>query len=302
MSQASRTRHARGKLDIDGSDFCRQVPTSSTTMLPQFSYPCGGAREQSLRPQSNSHSAAKLSSIYQPCVRGSRRRITKVPHMAARALLFDVDGTLVDSNEYHVSAWHEAFLKHAREVPLTAIRKQIGKGSDQLIPALLRSDSPSVHESIDTEHGEIFRSRYLSQVKPFPGATELLRALHRLGVKLVLASSAKPQELDYYVDLLGIASLLAGTVTSQDVNRSKPAGDIFRVALEKAGPISATQTLAVGDTVYDVQSAQRSSIETIALRSGTFSDEELQQAGALAIYDDVAAILGDLEHVLALSK
>lgn len=220
--------------------------------------------------------------------------------MTARAILFDVDGTLVDSNELHVLAWHEAFLQHAREVSPAAIRKQIGKGADLLIPALLPDSSQPLQQAIDSIHGEIFESRYLHQVKPFPGATELIQALHGRHIQVALASAAKPQELDYYIHVLGIASVLAGSVSSQDVNRSKPAGDSFGVALERAGSISSAQTLAVGDTIYDVQSAQRNGIQAVALRSGAFSDAELREVGALAIYDDVAAVLTDIEHVLKL--
>jgi membrane protein len=216
------------------------------------------------------------------------------------AFFFDVDGTLVDSNELHVLAWQEAFRQHGKEISRAAIRKQIGKGGDMLVPALLPNGDPPLREAIASAHGEIFQSRYLRQVKPFSRAAELIQALHRRGIRIVLASSAKPEELEHHVQLLGVASLLHATVTSGDVNRSKPAGDIFAVALQKVAPIPAPATLAVGDTPYDVQSARKNGIETIAVRSDAFTDAELKEAGALAIYDDVAAILADLEHVLTL--
>jgi HAD superfamily hydrolase (TIGR01509 family) len=220
--------------------------------------------------------------------------------MSIGAFLFDIDGTLVDSNGFHVSAWHEAFLAHGEEISPERIRKQIGKGADMLIPALLPNSAPALRKAIDATHGEIFQSRYLQQVKPFPRAADLIEALHGKEIKIVLASSAQERELEHYVQLLGIASLLSGSVTSQDVERSKPAADIFAAALKKIAPIPASATLAVGDTPYDVESAGRSGIQTIAVRSGSFPDAELEEPGALAIYENVAAILGDLERVLTL--
>jgi membrane protein len=220
--------------------------------------------------------------------------------MGVRAFFFDIDGTLVDSNELHVLAWSEAFLRHAQEVSRTAIRKQIGKGADMLIPALLPDSEPSLRTAIEAAHGEIFKSRYLSEVKPFRRATEIIRTLHQRGIRVVLASSAKREEMEHYVQLLGIADVLAGTVTSHDVDHSKPAGDIFAVALRTVDPIPAAQTLAVGDTIYDVLSAKHNGVATLALRTGPFTDVEFEKAGALEIYDNVASILGDLDHVLGL--
>jgi membrane protein len=216
------------------------------------------------------------------------------------AFFFDVDGTLVDSNELHVLAWQEAFQQHGEQISRAAIRKQIGKGGDMLLPALLPHGDPALREAIESAHGEIFKSRYLQEVKPFRRAAEIIQAVHDREIRVVLASSAKPEELEHHVQLLGVASLLHDTVTSGDVERSKPAGDIFAVALQKVAPVPAAATLAVGDTPYDVQSAKKNGIETLAVRSDIFTDEELKEAGALAIYDNVAAILGDLEYVLTL--
>lgn len=220
--------------------------------------------------------------------------------MSIGAFFFDIDGTLVDSNGLHVRAWHEAFLQYGQEIPAAAICKQIGKGADMLIPALLPTSGPALRKAIDTAHGEIFQSRYLQQVRPFPRATELIQTLHGKQVKIVLASSAKPEELEHYVHLLGISQLLTGTVSSGDVNRSKPAGDIFAVGLKRVEPIPPSATLAVGDTPYDIQSAKSNGIATLAVRSGAFTDVELEEAGALKIYENVAAILDDLERVLTL--
>jgi len=220
--------------------------------------------------------------------------------MSIDAFFFDIDGTLVDSNGFHVLAWQEAFAQSGHELSSANIRKQIGKGADKLIPALLPNSDPDLRKAIDNAHGKIFRSRYMGQVKPFRRAAELIHALHRRGIGIVLASSAKQEEMEHYVQLLGIAPFLSGTVTSRDVDQSKPAGDIFAVALQRVEPVLARATMAVGDTPYDIESAMKNGIETVAVRSGAFTDAELKESGALAIYDNVAAILGDVEHVLTL--
>ena len=220
--------------------------------------------------------------------------------MSVQAVFFDIDGTLVHSNEFHVLAWHEAFVRHARDIPLATIRRQIGKGADKLIPDLLPDCDSTLRKSIDEAHGEIFSSRYLHEVKPFRRASELIHTLHQRQIRVVLASSAKQEEMEFYVNLLEIGAVLTGTVTSRDVNESKPAGDIFAVALTHVQPLRAEHTLAVGDTVYDVVSAKQNGIGTLGLRTGPFTDEELEAAGALAIYENVADILGDLGRVLTL--
>lgn len=204
-----------------------------------------------------------------------------------RALFLDIDGTLVDSNEFHVQAWDEAFHSAGYHVDKADIRSQIGKGGDQLIPTLLPGLSKADEHAIGEKHGEIFHIRYLHQVKAFPHAADLIEMLYVKGIKVVLASSAEKAEVDYYVGLLKIASLLTGTVSKDDVANSKPSGDIFAAALAQVFPTAAADTLAVGDTVYDVQSALRSGVKTIGLRSGGTSTEALAGAGAPYVYASV---------------
>src|SRR5581483_8248812 len=194
------------------------------------------------------------------------------------------DGTLVDSNEFHVMAWDEAFRDHGLVADKADIRGQIGKGADQLIPALFPQIAGGRQHSVAKRHGTIFRDRYLHQVKPFPHASELVELLHAKGKDVILASSAERAEVDHYVALLKLSAALQGTVTKDDVANSKPAGDIFAAALAKVFPMAAAETLAVGDTPYDVESALRSRVRTIALRSGGFSGQILAEAGAIAIY------------------
>lgn len=215
--------------------------------------------------------------------------------MSIKAVFFDIDGTLVDSNEFHVKAWKQAFAEQSFPVQEQDIRQQIGKGGDMLIPALVANLDGARAKAIDEDHARIFRSRYLAQVKAFPCAAALIRTLHERGRKVLLASSAKRDELEHHVNLLGVKNLIADTVCADDVEKSKPAGDIFAAALAKVAPIGPHEVLAAGDTPYDVISAGKCHIRTVALRTGPFSDSQLQQAGAIAIYTDLAALLKGLE-------
>jgi HAD superfamily hydrolase (TIGR01549 family) len=212
-----------------------------------------------------------------------------------KAVFFDIDGTLVDSNEFHVMAWDEAFRDYGHPVARDKIRIQIGKGADQLIPSLLPDLSPAIQDSIANQHGELFRERYLKQVKPFPNATDLVEMLHAKGKNVFIASSAAKAEADHYVELLKITAMLNGIVTKDDVANSKPAGDIFAAALAKVFPMVASETFAIGDTPYDVQSALRSDVKTIAVRSGGFSAETLAQAGASHIYASVKELFDNYD-------
>lgn len=205
-----------------------------------------------------------------------------------RAVLFDIDGTLVDSNEQHVSTWDQAFRERGHVIPLDAIRGQIGKGGDLLVPTLVPGVSEDEVEALSARHGAIFKERYLDLVRPFPDAAALLRRVHRSGRKVVLASSAKGTEVEHYLDLLGVRDLVDATTSIDDVETSKPAGDIFAAALKKAG-VRANQAVVVGDTPYDIEAAAKCGVRAVAVRSGGFDERAL--AGAVRRYDDVAALL-----------
>ena len=211
--------------------------------------------------------------------------------MPLKAVFFDIDGTLVDSNDFHVMAWQEAFRDYGHLIRQDRIRAQIGKGADQLIPALTPQIEEASRRQISGRHGEIFRTRYLRQVKAFPGATEIVELLHSNAKKVVLASSAQRDEVDYYIELLKVGELLAGAISKDDVRNSKPAGDIFAAALAAVFPIGASETFAVGDTIYDVQSALSSGVRTIAVRSGGASEESLGDAGAAYVFASVKELV-----------
>lgn len=216
--------------------------------------------------------------------------------MAIEAVLFDIDGTLVDSNDLHVLAWEEAFAEIDAPFDRQVIHDQIGKGTDMLVPTLLPDADEALQERLGELHGDIFKAKYLETVKPFPGAHDLLARVHAAGCTVVLASSASSAELDHYIALLDAGDLVTAMTSADDVEKTKPAPDIFAVALKKVAPLSAEQVLVVGDTPYDVQAAAKCGIATVALRSGKFPDETLHEAGAAALYDDVAALLQDFDR------
>ena len=209
------------------------------------------------------------------------------------AVLFDLDGTLVDSNEAHVEVWARVFREAGHPIAPDVIRGEIGKGGDQLVPDLLPDLSDGEHQRLADRHGKLFKADWLDRIRPFPQVRNLLVRIRASGLKVVFASSASRAELDHYIGLLDAKSLVAAGTSIDDVKASKPAGDIFSVALDKAG-VASGNALAVGDTPYDIDAARKAGIATVAVRSGGFSDDAL--AGAVAIYDDAAALLGDYDR------
>ena len=211
--------------------------------------------------------------------------------MQIKAIFFDIDGTLVDTNDMHVLAWEAAFADIGAVFDRQVIHDQIGKGTDMLVPTLLPDADAAQQEALGKAHGAIFKAKYLDQAKPFARAHDLLAHAYGLGQSVVLASSASGSELDHYLDLLDARSLVAATTSGDDVERTKPAPDIFATALTKLPGIAPDAVMVVGDTPYDIQAAAKCGIAAVAVRSGKFADAQLQQAGAVAIYDDVAALL-----------
>ncbi len=211
--------------------------------------------------------------------------------MQIKAILFDIDGTLVDSNDMHVVAWEQAFATIGAAFDRQVVHDQIGKGTDMLVPTMLPNLDEAAVEKLGDTHGAIFRAKFLAKVKPFPKARDLLQHAYGLGQQVVLASSASKAELDHYLDLLDARDLVAATTSADEVKQTKPAPDIFASALAKLPGIGVDEVIVVGDTPYDIEAAAKCGIAAIALRSGAFSDESLQEAGALAIYDDAAALL-----------
>lgn len=215
------------------------------------------------------------------------------------AVLFDVDGTLIDSNDLHAAAWREAFRHFGIDIPLDDIRQQIGKGGDNLIPALVPKEvDEAKHEEIDEFRSELFKRDYLPRVVPFPGVRELFERLVADGKKIVLASSAKGAEVKYHLGVIGAPDLVTATTSADDVEHSKPCPDIFAAALAKVAPLAAEQVVVVGDSPYDVQAAKKLGIRVIGVRSGGFDDRVLIEAGADELYDGPEDLLRNYESSL----
>lgn len=204
-------------------------------------------------------------------------------------MLFDVDGTLLDSNDAHARAWEDAFREAGYAARFADVRPLIGMGGDKLLPKVIGVDAESARgKALGKRRQEIFRERYLPRLRPFPGARALLERMRAAGLTLVVATSAKEDELAGLLDAAGVADLFAETTSSSDADNSKPDPDIIQAALARAGHVAPAAALMVGDTPYDVEAASRAGVGTVAVRSGGWDDAALR--GAVAIYDDVGRI------------
>jgi len=208
--------------------------------------------------------------------------------------ILDIDGTLVDTNYHHTISWARAFSRHDIVVPLWRIHRHIGMGGDQVVPALCGEEvEERLGDQIREAEGDLYME-LIDEVRPMEDARELIVALRDRGHRVVLASSAKPQEVDHYLDLLEARDLADDWTTSGDVEQTKPAPDLVHAALEKAGD-PASNAVMVGDTPWDVRSAGDAGVETIAVITGGFSEQELREAGAVAVFESVAELLEQLD-------
>ena len=207
------------------------------------------------------------------------------------AVIFDIDGTLTDSVDLHAKAWQEAFAKFGKKFSYEACREQIGKGGNELMPEFLTDKE--IHqfgEELKSFRSELFKSRYINLVKPFPGVRELFSQIKERGKKLALGSSCSKSDLEFYVKLLKIEDLIDVTTNADDVERTKPHPDIFQIALQRL-KMTAKHALVVGDSPYDVEAAAKAGMSTIAFLSGGFPKELLASAGAQTFYDGPSDLL-----------
>jgi HAD superfamily hydrolase (TIGR01549 family) len=213
------------------------------------------------------------------------------------AVLLDIDGTLIDNNLLHTLAWERAFRRLGMQIDSNVLIHKVGMGGDQLAPSVLGENAGESIEQARQFHGEEYSQKGLiDHSEPLPGAADLLKALRQRGVKIALASSAKKEEAERYLQLLGGRQMVDAVVTSEDVSSTKPAADIFASALEKLG--KPANALVVGDTIYDVASASKLDLPCIGLRSGGLEEKLLIEAGAVLVYDGPAELLAHLDDVL----
>ena len=204
--------------------------------------------------------------------------------MSGPAAILDIDGTLVDSNYHHTIAWYRALRQHDQHVAIWRIHRHIGMGGDQVVASLCGDE---VEESLGDDIRAAEKTLYMAlidEVEPFHGARDLIVDLKRMGRGVVLASSAKPDEIDHYLDLLDARGLADAWTSAGDVEETKPAPDLVEAALERldGGP-----AVMIGDTTWDCQAAAKAGVETIAVLTGGFSDEELREAGAIAVVETI---------------
>ncbi len=214
-----------------------------------------------------------------------------------KAVIFDVDGTLVDSVDLHAQAWQDAFRDIGHEIEFGKIRSQIGKGGDQLLPVFLSEEEIAEKgEALEKHRGEILKSRYLSQVTAFPRGRELFQRLTADGIRVALASSAKGEELEHYKKVAGITDLVDAQTSSDDAERSKPHPDIFEAAMRRLPGVHAHDMIVVGDTPYDAEAAAKAGLRTIGMLCGGFTEADLRRAGCIAIYRDPADLLENYDR------
>ena len=209
--------------------------------------------------------------------------------MKPKAVILDVDGTLVDSNDAHAGAWVDALAEHGHQVAFADVRRLIGMGGDKLLPRVsgIEEDTPE-GKAISARRKELFLRRYLSLVRPFPRTREFLERMKADGMKFVVASSAKEDELRPLLEIAGAWGLVEDITSSDDVERSKPDPDIVHAALTKTGRRPG-EVVMIGDTPYDLEAARRAGVRFIAFRSGGWHDDAFP--GALAVYEDPGDLL-----------
>jgi HAD superfamily hydrolase (TIGR01549 family) len=208
--------------------------------------------------------------------------------------ILDVDGTLVDTNYHHAIAWYRAFRRNCITVPIWRIHRHIGMGGDQLVAAVAGDEvEERVGDRIRDAESELYRE-LIEEVRAMEGSRELIMDLREAGNVVVLASSAKDWEVEHYLKLLDAAEIVDAWTTSADVEQTKPEPDLIKAALDKADTDG--DALLIGDTVWDVEAAKRAGVETLAVLTGGFSEQELRDAGARDVYTSVEELRKNLSR------
>lgn len=212
-----------------------------------------------------------------------------MPDAAPPTVLFDIDGTLVDTAYLHTIAWRRAMVDHGHDVGTWRIHRMIGAASEVLMEELLGEARPEVKDSWKAHFDEL-----RDEIRAFPRAAELLQRLDERGVQVVLASSSPGELVDGHLEAIDAGDAISHVLSDADVDEAKPSPEVFQVGLDTAGA-EADRCLVVGDATWDVEAAKRCGLRTIGVASGGFSRQELSEAGAIAVYDDVADLLEHLD-------
>ena len=214
----------------------------------------------------------------------------------SRAVILDIDGTLVDTNYQHALAWYMAFREHDVMVPVWQLHRHLGMGGDQLVAAVTDDDTERrIGDGVRAAHDALYLAT-IQTTSAFEGARGLIEDLRGMAAAVILASSAKEREVDHYLDLLDARELVEGWTTAADVERTKPEPDLVLAALAKLRDDA--EAVMVGDTPWDVEAARRAGVPTVAVLTGGFSAAELVEAGAAAVFESIASLREHLEALL----
>ena len=214
-----------------------------------------------------------------------------------KAVIFDVDGTLIDSVDVHAKAWVWAFARHGHDISLEQMKGQIGKAADQLMPEYLTPEQlESYGKQLEDDRQMFFKDEYYHDLKAFPKVRELFERIVESGKKIVLASSAKGDELEHYEEIANIKDLIGASTSSDDAERSKPHPDIFHAAVSKLDGVDRSETIVVGDTPWDAIASGRAGLPVIGLLCGGYDEEALRKAGCIAVYVNPADLLAQLDE------
>jgi len=212
-----------------------------------------------------------------------------------KAVIFDIDGTIIDSVGAHIDAWKRTFAHFGKQVSDEKIRRHIGEGSDDMLPVFFSAaELHRFRPELERYRGELFKREYLPSLRAFPKVRELFERIKYDGKKIALASTAQAEEINIYKEMAGISDFVDCSVCAEEVAESKPHGDICGAALRKLGKLAPAKVISIGDTKYDAEAAARNNVCTIGLLCGGGTSEELQQAGCVALYQDPEDLLAHM--------
>jgi phosphoglycolate phosphatase-like HAD superfamily hydrolase len=213
--------------------------------------------------------------------------------------IFDIDGTLLDSNDYHAEAWHRAFAAYGKNISLRSLRLCMGEGADQLLPKFInKKEIKEFGKDLDKLSGEIFKRNYLSKVRPFPKVRQLFKKIRQSGIRIALASSGSTEEVKKYEKIARIQDLVEHSTSADDADKSKPSPDIFHAALNLLDHPRHDSVLVIGDSPYDALAAKKAKLTSIGVLCGGFSKKILKAHGCYSVYKSPEDLLQNLETIL----